>query len=384
MTEASALPPEASTLPPEAYAAALAGLPLMSPWRLRSLLRRRQPEAAWASVAGTAPLDPVLAAAAKTNAKLVPTLRAAARSRPPEAVWERCRRTGVAVHLLGQATYPAVLAVDREAPAVLFSRGDLAVLDGRRAAVIGTRNATATGRAIAHELGAGLAAASVRVVSGLARGIDGWAHRGVLTAAAAPPVGVVACGLDVVYPAEHRQLWHDVADHGLLLSEVPPGTTPEAFRFPLRNRILAALAEVVVVVESRVTGGSLVTVEAATRRGIPILAVPGSPRSPAADGTNRLLVDGAVPVIDVTDVLVALGLSTSRAGPPAAPEREAPTAEDQEILDLFAGEPLDLERVMAASGRPLVDAALALARLEIAGWLAASGGWFERLPGGAP
>jgi DNA processing protein len=195
---------------------------------------------------------------------------------------------------------------------------------------------------------------------------------------------VVACGLDVVYPAEHRQLWHDVADHGLLLSEVPPGTTPEAFRFPLRNRILAALAEVVVVVESRVTGGSLVTVEAATRRGIPILAVPGSPRSPAADGTNRLLVDGAVPVIDVTDVLVALGLSTSRAGPPAAPEREAPTAEDQEILDLFAGEPLDLERVMAASGRPLVDAALALARLEIAGWLAASGGWFERLPGGAP
>jgi DNA processing protein len=384
MTEASALPPEASTLPPEAYAAALAGLPLMSPWRLRSLLRRRQPEAVWASVAGTAPLDPVLAAAAKTNAKLVPTLRAAARSRPPEAVWERCLRTGVAVHLLGQATYPAVLAVDREAPAVLFSRGDLAVLDGRRAAVIGTRNATATGRAIAHELGAGLAAASVRVVSGLARGIDGWAHRGVLTAAAAPPVGVVACGLDVVYPAEHRQLWHDVADHGLLLSEVPPGTTPEAFRFPLRNRILAALAELVVVVESRATGGSLVTVDAAVRRGIPVLAVPGSPRSPAAEGTNRLLVDGATPVLDVTDVLVALGLSTGRVAGPEVTLRPAPAPSDQAVLDVFAGEPLDLERVIAVSGRPMAEAALALARLEMAGWLVSTGGWFERAPGGSP
>jgi DNA processing protein len=205
----------------------------------------------------------------------------------------------------------------------------------------------------------------------------------VLAADGAPPVGVVVCGLDVVYPSEHRQLWHDVAERGLLLSEVPPGTSPDAFRFPQRNRILAALAEVVVVVESRATGGSLVTVDAAERRAIPILAVPGSPRSPAAEGTNRLLVDGATPVIDVTDVLVALGLSTGRANGPTPPTRPAPAAPDQAVLDLFAGEPLDLERVIAGSGRPMAEAALALARLETTGWLVSTGGWFERAPDGA-
>jgi DNA processing protein len=374
----------APELPPEAYAAALAGLPLMWPSRLRTLLRRLRPRAAWSSVLGDAPLDKVLADAVRRRPDTLEEMRGAARRRPPESVWERCQRAGVAVHLLGQPGYPSILAADREAPAVLFVRGELEALHGRRVAVIGTRNATATGRAIAQDLGAGLASADVRVVSGLARGIDGWAHRGALSADAAPPVGVVACGLDVVYPSEHRQLWEDVARHGLLVSEVPPGTSPDAFRFPLRNRILAALAELVVVVESRVTGGSLVTVDAAVRRGIPVLAVPGSPRSPAAEGTNRLLVDGATPVLDVTDVLVALGLSTGRVAGPEVTLRPAPAPSDQAVLDVFAGEPLDLERVIAVSGRPMAEAALALARLEMAGWLVSTGGWFERAPGGSP
>jgi DNA processing protein len=367
--------------PPEAYAAALAGLPWMWPSRLRSLLRRQRPAAAWASVTGAAPLDKVLTDAAKRNPGVLDDWRAAARQRPPAMVWERCQQAGIAVHVLGQPSYPSVLAADREAPAVLFARGHLDALDGRRVAVVGTRNATAAGRSIARDLGAGLAEAGVRVVSGLARGIDGWAHRGALAAAGAPPVGVVACGLDVVYPGEHRRLWADVAEQGLLLGEAPPGTRPDAFRFPLRNRVLAALAELLVVVESRATGGSLVTVDAAERRGVPVMAVPGSPLSPAAEGTNRLLVDGATPVIDITDVLVALGLSTGRRTGAASEERAAPVAPDQQVLDLFAGEPLDLERVVAESGRPLADAALSLARLETAGWLVRTGGWFERVPG---
>jgi DNA processing protein len=367
-------------LPAEAYAAALAGLPAMWPSRLRSLLRRRRPAAAWASVTGAAPVDKVLADAVQRSPDVLARWQAAARRRPPDAVWERCLNAGIAVHVLGGPSYPDLLATDREAPAVLFSRGDLGHLDGRRVALIGTRNATATGRSIAHDLGAGLAADGVRVVSGLARGIDGWAHRGALSAAGVPPIGVVACGLDVVYPAEHRRLWADVADNGLLLAEVPPGTQPEAFRFPLRNRILAALSELVVVVESRVTGGSLVTVDAAERRSVPIMAVPGSPRSPAAEGTNRLLADGAAPVLDVIDVLVALGLSSVRSGRPLADSRPPPDPVDQGVLDLFADEPLDLERVIVVSGRSIAEAALALARLETAGWLVRTGGWFERVP----
>ena len=170
--------------------------------------------------------------------------------------------------LHGATGYPAVLADDLSPPPVLFARGDVAALDGRRVTIVGTRSATAAGREVAAELGAGLAQAGVRVVSGLARGIDGWAHRGALSAVGGgPPVGVVASGLDVVYPPEHRPLWDEVVERGVLLSEVPPGTTPHALRFPLRNRILAALGEVVVVVESKRKGGSLITVEEALLRG---------------------------------------------------------------------------------------------------------------------
>jgi DNA processing protein len=369
-------------LPPEAYAAALAGFPGMWPARLRKMLQQQPPFEVWRSVAGDAPPNAGVAEAIRRTPDLPARWRAHAGRHPPEQVWTRCATAGVAVHLLGWSGYPDILAADREAPAVLFSRGDLDALDGRRVAVIGTRNTTATGRDVARELGAGLAAAGVRVVSGLARGIDGAAHRGALSAHGAPPVGVVACGLDVVYPGEHRDLWSDVAARGVLLAEVPPGTSPEGYRFPLRNRILAAVSELVVVVESRAAGGSLVTVEAAERRGIPVLAVPGSPRNVAAEGTNRLIADGATPVLDVTDVLVALGLSSERTRRRPGDDRPPPEGDDAVVLALFGDQPLDLQRVQAHSGLTIDDSALALARLEVAGWLMRTGGWFERAPGG--
>jgi DNA processing protein len=371
-------------LPSEAYAAALAGFPGMWPARLRKMLQTQPPVDVWRAVSGETPPNAGVAEAIRRTPDLPARWRSHARRHPPEQVWARCQATGVAVHVLGRAGYPDELAADREAPAVLFSRGDLGALEGRRVAVIGTRNATATGRDLAHELGAGLAAAGVRVVSGLARGIDGWAHRGALSAQAAPPVGVVACGLDVVYPGEHRALWSEVATRGVLMAEVPPGTSPEGFRFPLRNRILAALSELVVVVESRAAGGSLVTVDAAERRGIPVLAVPGSPRNRAAEGANRLIADGATPVLDVTDVLVALGLASARARQPAGDPRPLPEGDDAVVLELFGDEPLDLERVLATSGLTMTDSALVLARLEASGWLLRTGGWFERAPGGRP
>jgi len=371
----------ADDLPPEAYAATLAGFPAMWPGRLRKMLQRQPPFDVWRSVTGDAPPNAGVAEAIRRTPDLPARWQAHARRHPPEQTWARCADVGVAVHLLGRAGYPDVLAADPEAPAVLFSRGNLDLLDGRRVAVIGTRNATATGRDLACELGAELARAGVRVVSGLARGIDGCAHRGALAAADAPPVGVVACGLDVVYPAEHRALWSEVATRGVLLAEVPPGTSPEGYRFPLRNRILAALSELVVVVESRAAGGSLVTVDAAERRGIPVLAVPGSPRNRAAEGTNRLIADGATPVLDVTDVLVALGLSSGRSGRAPADDRPPPEGDDEAVLALFGDQPLDLERVLAASGLSMTESALALARLESAGWLLRTGGWFERAPG---
>ena len=193
-------------------------------------------------------------------------------------------------------------------------------------------------------------------------------------------------GLDTVYPRCNAGLWEEVGQRGLLCSEVPPATPPAAHRFPARNRIIAALADAVVVVESRVRGGSLLTVTEAGLRGVPVMAVPGSVRSPASEGTNLLLVDGATPVVDALDVLVTLGLEsrpTSRRR--RRDRRPSPSPGDRELLGLFGGDALTLDTVVLRSGRPLPEVAVALGRLELAGWLARTGAWFERVgAGGGP
>ena len=278
----------------------------------------------------------------------------------------------------GSADYPPALACDPAAPAVLFVRGDHAALESRRVGIVGTRHASAAGRATAGELGAMLSDAGVAVVSGLARGIDSAAHRGVRGAdGPGRAVAVVGCAPDHPYPRVNAELWEWVAQCGLLVSEWPPGVGPDAWRFPQRNRILAALSEVVVVVESRERGGSLITARMAAERGIEVMAVPGSPRSRASAGTNQLLVDGAAPLTSATDVLVMLGLDHRRAGTGAVDSRPRPDELQQAVLDACSAEPANLDMIVTATGLPIADAALAAARLEQAGWLAEAGGWFE-------
>lgn len=368
-------------LPAEAYAAALVGLSGMAPRRSDSLLRRYPPEQAWHVAMGRHPDDVVRSWWRRTPGLQEAFARSGAQ-RPPAQVWERCHELGVRVLTPSSAGYPTVLAGDHEAPAVLFARGDPGALDGRRVGVVGTRNATEGGRRLAVRMGGELADAGIRVVSGLARGIDGCVHRGVLAVDGAPPVGVVACGHDVAFPKEHASLWDAVAERGLLLSEHPPGTPPLPDHFPARNRIIAALSEVVVVVESRSRGGSLVTARMAADRGIPVLAVPGSLLNRAAEGTNRLIADGCTAALDTLDVLVALGLETGRTVGPATDRRVRPARTDRAVLDAFDGDPLTLDQLLLRTGKPLAEVALAVGRLEAGGWLAEAGGWFE--PVGAP
>jgi len=294
-------------------------------------------------------------------------------------VWQRCADLRIGVSVLGRPGYPWALALDRAAPAVLFHRGDLGVLDRRRAGIVGTRNATLNGRTTARRFGQALADEDVAVVSGLARGVDGAAHEGALASASGAAVAVVASGLDVVYPREHRDLWQRVAERGLLLSEAAPGTPPEAHRFPLRNRILAALSEVLLVVESRASGGSLITAREARDRGIDVLVVPGATASRASEGTNLLARDGAGIALDPGDVLVALGLDSRRRSRGAPDPRMPPLPADRSLLDLFDGTGLELEELVARSGRGVADVALALGRLEAGGWVLDTGGWFERV-----
>jgi DNA processing protein len=339
-------------------AALLSGLPGMGPRRLTELLESSDPVAAWTRESRGRLEDPPA---------------------DPLDVVRRHRDAGVAILLRDDPCYPETLRDDIEPPAVLFARGDLAALEGPRVAIIGTRRCTGAGAGIARGLGRELAAAGVAVVSGLALGIDGAAHRGVLDdAGAAPPIGVVGCGHDIPYPSRHRDLWEAVGARGVLLGEAPLGVRPAAWRFPARNRIIAALADIVIVVESHAAGGSLLTVREAIDRGVEVMAVPGSVRSPAAVGTNQLLADGCHPVRDADDVLIALGMVPG--GRRARPDHRRPPSEDGRVLlDAFDWEPATLEHLALRTGRSVPELALALHQLETDGWVAGAGAWYERV-----
>ena len=356
----------------------LAGARLLGPARLRLLLTHHTADDAVDRLRTNRPLHPMFTRG--VPADRIESLRRRVSASCPEQAAEACERHGVAVVALGAPRYPAALLHDPEAPVALFVRGDLGALDARRVGIVGTRHATAAGRATATELGGALASESVAVISGLARGIDAAAHRGVRTAeGAGRAVAVVGSGPDVHYPKCNAELWEWVASTGLLVSEWPPGVPPDAWRFPQRNRILAGLCEVLVVEESRERGGSLIKARAAAERGIDVMAVPGSPRSRASSGTNRLLVDGVAPVTSVDDVLAALGLDHRRQGSLPFDSREPPDDVQQLVLDACVEQPSNLDMIVRATGLEISDAALAAARLERSGWLVEAGGWFEPL-----
>lgn len=382
-------------LPDEAAAAALADLPGIGPAGLLRLLSSAAgPAHAW---------ELVLAGGAERRSPTgpSPSWSDAARQYDPFARWASLRRAGIGVTWLGDRSYPRRLAADPEPPAVLFWRGAIEALDGRCAAVVGTRRCTPDGAALAAELSHDLASAGVSVVSGLALGIDAAAHRGALCAGRpAATAGVAASGVDVPYPRVHRQLWEEVAAAGTVISETPPGRPAQAWRFPFRNRVIAGLAEVVVVVESHIAGGSMHTVDAALARGIEVRAVPGPVRSPASAGTNQLLADGAAPVRDVCDVLDALGLSgqprvaeppsaashprqSSSTGPavggtaargPARPEARQLAA----VIRAVGWRPTSLNSVVLGAGLPLGDVARALDALAAEGAVVEERGWWQR------
>jgi DNA processing protein len=389
----------------QCLAAALAALPGMGPRRLRALLGVMSPERAWDAMRGIDALPAHLVDRFE-RAGVLASWRAHATDELIADVRRRVAMNAMRVVVLAHGGdsggggddriddvrnydgYPPVLAADPEAPAVLFVRGSLDVLRHRRVAIVGTRAATASGRRFARELGRDLAQHGVAVVSGLARGIDVAAHRGALDAhddAAGDvdvddrervgPVGVVASGLDRPYPREHVDAWHDVARRGVLICESPPGTSADAFRFPLRNRIIAALSEILVVVESRATGGSMLTVDHALRRGIPVMAVPGSPGQATSEGTNALLAEGCAPVRDARDVLEVLGLDHRRHL--ARDARPRPDPHDRVVLDALAVSPLSLGEIVARIQRPVHDVAVSLGRLSAHGWVVEHAGWWE-------
>jgi DNA processing protein len=267
--------------------------------------------------------------------------------------------------------YPDSLRDADDAPWTLIGRGNPELLEGlepfETVTIVGARRATSYGREIARELGRELAAAGMTVVSGLAFGIDGCAHRGALDAGRT--IAVLGCGPDVAYPASHRTLWRRVCEVGLVISELPPGATPWRWTFPARNRIMAALGGMTVVVEAAKRSGSLITMDLAADLGRDLGAVPGPVTSRASAGPNGLLASGAHVIRDAQDVLdTMLGPGRrpiNHLGPSLAPDLEAVLAAVE------AGEST-CDGVATVTGISGPGAAAALARLELLGYLTCS------------
>ena len=268
--------------------------------------------------------------------------------------------------------YPPQLLQLQDAPAVLFvsGHGDLDLLaHDPSVALVGTRRPSPYGREVAQGLGRGMAAAGVPVVSGLALGIDAEVHRGCL-AADGLAVAVLACGPDVPYPRTNRRLYDRVRERGLVVSELPPGQRPYRWSFPARNRIMAGLARITVVVEAADPSGSLITTQFATQLGRGVGAVPGQVTSRVAAGTNNLLKDGAALVTGSQDLLDELFGSESDEGRAARAQAAAAVAIDDPVqLRLLEAveASLGIDGICAHAGVPVREARAGLSRLERSG-----------------
>lgn len=354
--------------PDQVAAVALAGLPGMTPARLRNLVAACGGAAAAAATVVGGRAARILAP--HTAVRHRDGLAHDAARWPGRLDLAGVERTlvtrGARVWLGDDDAFPILDPLPRR-PTVLVAEGDRPdALARPRVAIVGTRAATPHGLVDAHGMAGVLAEAGVTVVSGLAIGIDGAAHAGAV-AAGGTTVGVVATGLDVEYPRRHRALYADVRAHGLVLGESGYGVRPDPVRFPVRNRIIAALADVVVVVEATLTGGARITADHALTYQRPVFAVPGSRRNAAAAGTNALIVDGAFPLTEWTDLLLALDLTPASRRTP--PPRLAPDATGRRVLDALGGEPADPECLGARTRLDPGTVALAIAALERTGWV---------------
>jgi DNA processing protein len=365
--------------PDDVAAATLACLPDMGPARLRRVFERwpdpaaaltaiRHGEGARVFADDDRPTD------GPRRSALARRWAAAARDTLLEPV---LRRRATRVFLADAPEYPIRDEDLPDLPPVLLGEGDAPeVLDRPRVAIVGTRSASVHGLDDAHDLGAHLARAGVTVVSGLAIGIDAAAHDGAIEAGGGA-VGVVATGLDVVYPRRHVALFDRVRRAGILLTESGFGVAAERWRFPVRNRIIAALADVVVVVEATLKGGARITADRALEYDRPVLVMPGSRRNPAAAGCNALLADGAQPLLDPDDVLVALGLTAgSRRGWGAPAARPTPAGDAAHVLRACGGEPASVDQLASRTGLGLDAVTRALRDLERQRWIEPQRGWW--------
>jgi DNA processing protein len=302
-----------------------------------------------------------------------------------EREMEQVEQLGGRYLFLGQGLYPPLLAELETAPPALIVKGHVSLLEKPAIAMVGARNASAAACRFARQLAQGVGQEGVVVVSGLARGIDTAAHDGAMESGT---IGVIAGGIDVFYPPENEERQRAIGERGLVIAEQPPGVEPRARHFPYRNRIIAGLAHGTVVVEAAPNSGSLITARYATEFGRDVMAVPGSPLDPHAQGCNRLIREGAILVQNAEDVLETIRPFALRplAQPsldysaPAA-SGDASEAERKQVTDLLSPTPVAVDEIIRQSGLAPATVQMVLLELELAGKLERHAGGKASLAG---
>lgn len=286
---------------------------------------------------------------------------------------DKVEKLGARYLVLGQGLYPRLLAELSDAPPLLIAKGELGLLEKQAVGVVGARNGSAAAcrfaRGLAHDLGQ----EGLTVVSGLARGIDTAAHDGALESGT---IGVVAGGIDIFYPPENEARQRVMMERGLVIAEMPPGTEPRARHFPYRNRIIAGLSIGTIVIEAAPKSGSLITARLAAEAGREVMAVPGSPLDPRAQGCNQLIREGATLVQTVADVLETIRPLDSRVRSSSAPFDAVPSEAGEADADarrtveeLLGPSPVPVDELVRQSGLPSGAVQLVLLELDLAGRL---------------
>lgn len=289
-----------------------------------------------------------------------------------DRLWEKIEKQGIKILTWQDESYPQRLKEIDQPPPVLYIRGEYLPDDLFAVAIVGTRRVTPYGRQITEELSAFLAANGITVISGLARGVDAIAHQSALKAGGRS-IGVLGSGVDKIYPPEHRGLAEQMMGHGAIISDYAPGTPPDASNFPPRNRIISGLSLAVVVIEAGETSGALITAEFAAEQGREVFAVPGSILAPQSKGTNKLIQNGALPLLGVNDLMQALDLT--RVGERKAVRKIIPTdAIEAKLLTVLTNEPIHVDEIRNQSELPIEKVSAALALMELKGMVRQVGG----------
>jgi len=315
-------------------------------------------ETAW-----NAPSEELISAG--LSAKLVQNLETLRKDISLEKIWDDIKAQGIDLLTWGDPNYPNRLAEIDTPPPVLYVRGELLPEDDWAVAVVGTRRVSAYGRQVTEKIAHTLARSGVTLVSGLARGVDGSAHQAVLDAGGRT-LAVLGCGVDKIYPPEHRQLAQKIMDNGAVISDYAVGTPPEARNFPPRNRIISGLTMATVVVEAGQKSGAVITANFAVEQGREVFAVPGNITSPSSKGTNTLIQKGAHPLLNPEEILETLELrliSEHKKARTALPS----DATEVKIFDILSHEPMHVDEIHSQIDLPIEKVTAALAMMELKG-----------------